>query len=105
MFSTVSDKSKLLKHYDSLTIYIDPQFGLLPKLLKYKLINHPTFKKIEAQDTYYEQNIMLLDQLITLFKDSRDVEIYSWFTKSMIENSQQHVVNYLDGDGSKFGYI
>src|SRR6218665_3727677 len=88
-------EEKIKKHREFLVDRIDPEFGLLDKLLANKILTREDVQKIKLNiNTTCEKNRILLDIIL---KNKKANELVSALT----DIGQFHLVNYLNADGGK----
>lgn len=75
--------------------FIDPDSGLIEKLFSKGILDRREMKKIEAKDTYFNRNSLILDKI------SEKRKIPELCT-ALRDTGQQHIANYLDHRGSKY---
>lgn len=83
------------KHREFLVDRIDPEFGLLDKLLANMTLTRESVHKIKLRDnTAEDKNRILLDVIL---KNKKANELIS----ALRDSGQIHLVNYLNADGGK----
>ena len=73
---------------------IDPDFGLLDKLLRLKVLNRREVADVRSERTVYRRNDALLELLTS---EEQCVK----FLKALQRTHQQHVVNYIAQNGGQ----
>ena len=85
----------IVKHRAFLVDRIDPDFGLLDKLLASRTLTREDAQKIKLNiNTTCEKNRILLDLILNNRKANELVS-------ALRDNGQTHLVNYLNADGGK----
>lgn len=82
-------------HREFLEDRMDPDFGLLDKLLKCGALSRKDFSKVKSKTTFQERNAELLDHIA---KQHKCTEL----TAALRETRQGHLVKYLEENGSMF---
>ena len=78
----------------SLTNIIEPDFGLLDRLLCLEVLTLREFADVRSERTVYRRNAALLDLL-------RSEEQCDWFLKALKRTHQQHIVNFIECNGGQ----
>ena len=91
----ITMEERLEKHREFLVDRIDPEFGLLDKLLSNMTLTRESVHKIKLRDnTAEDKNRILLDVIL---KNKKANELIS----ALRDSGQIHLVNYLNADGGK----
>ena len=80
------------EHGSFLQERVDPDSGLLDKLLANKTLSWVEYNNIKGHHLYYERNARLLDYITQKMK-------YDNFISALKDTSQTHLVNYLIANG------
>lgn len=88
------EEDDFVLHKAFLEEVLDPDFGLLDKLLEIGTLSFREIVDIKSKDTFYKRNSELLD-LICKKKKS------DCLVNALTDTNQSHVVNYLIGDGGE----
>ena len=80
------------EHGSFLEERIDPDSGLLDKLLAYKTLSKIEYDKIKGHHLFYERNARLLDYISQKKK-------YDSLIGALRDSRQTHLVNYLIENG------
>lgn len=86
------------RHREFLEDRIDPDFGLLDKLLKCAALSRKDLSKVKAKSTFQERNAELLDHIA---KQHKCTELIA----ALQETRQGHIVKYLEENGSKAHFL
>ena len=88
-------EERIEKHREFLVARIDPEFGLLDKLLASGALRREELQKIKlSSNTTWDKNRILLDFIL---KNKKANE----FISALRDSGQNHLVNYLNADGGK----
>jgi len=88
-------EERFQKHKEFLVDRIDPDFGLLDKLLANETLTREAVHRIKLKDnTTEDKNRILLDFIM---KNKKAHE----FVSALTDSGQTHLVNYLKTDGGK----
>ena len=79
-------------HRNLLEERIDPDYGLLDKLLASAVLTKRQIDKIRAQETFQDRNEKLLDYVL-------EGNAYDSFIQSLRDSRQKHIFNYLSRNG------
>lgn len=79
-------------HRNLLEERMDPDFGLLDKLLASAILTRRQIDRIRAQETFQDRNAKLLDYIL-------EGNLYDSLIQSLRDSRQNHVVNYLSRNG------
>src|SRR6218665_1025794 len=82
----------LYQHRSFLEERMDPDFGLLDKLLGDKTLSKKEYDNIKGHHLFYERNARLLDYISQKNK-------YDNLLGALSDTHQTHLVNYLMGNG------
>lgn len=85
-------------HREFLEDRMDPDFGLLDKLLQRAALSRRDLSRIRAKSTFQERNAELLDHIA---KQHKCTELIA----SLQETRQGHLVKYLEEKGSKSHFL
>lgn len=86
------------RHREFLEEHVDPDFGLLDKLLAHGILSRKETSEVKANSPVYKRNAQLLDYILKKHKGDRLFE-------ALRETEQLHIINYLNGDGGECGLI
>lgn len=85
-------------HRNFLEERIDPDFGLLDKLLSSAVLTRRQIDRIRAQETFQDRNAKLLDCIL-------DGNLYDSLIQSLRDSRQNHIVNYLSRNGGMLKFL
>lgn len=88
------EEDAFVRHREFLEEVIDPDFGLLDKLLETCTLSWREIADIKTKDTFYKRNSELLD-LISRKKK------YDRLINALTNTNQSHVVKYINADGGE----
>jgi len=84
------DSIRRLKHY--LSEFIEPDFGLLNRLLNNEVLNSRQCAKVRGKETVFDRNDALLELLVS-------EEQCRKFLDALERTDQQHVANFIKHNG------
>ena len=88
-------EERIEKHREFLVDRIDPEFGLLDKLLASGALGREAFQEIKLNNnTACKKSRILLDFILNNKKANELVS-------ALMDSGQTHLVNYLNTDGGK----
>ena len=84
------------RHREFLEEHMDPDFGLLEKLLSNKTLSRKQFSEVKDRSPFYKRNAQLLDFILEKRQGDRLIE-------ALRDTEQIHIANYLNWNGGECG--
>lgn len=81
-----------IRHREFLVEHIDPDFGILDKLIASEAVTERDIREIRILLTFDQRNSKLLELIM-------EGNVYDSFLSALKKSNQNHIVNYLTSDG------
>lgn len=81
-----------IRHREFLVEHIDPDFGILDKLIASEAVTERDNREIRILHTFDQRNSKLLELIM-------EGNVYDSFLSALKKSNQNHIVNYLTSDG------
>lgn len=95
-YPAIKSSESIKRHREFLEDHIEPDFGLLDKLLTDRILSRREILDVQDKSPFYARNSQLLKYILE--KDQADQ-----FIKTLRDTGQMHIVNYLHGNGGEYG--